>query len=474
VTAPSHPAPDLPDKPGSPRCGGAPAWLRWLLRSWLSDRMLLLGTAGFLAGYYVMDSVELQLQWLLCTCLPAGLACLVRRRGDGMARDAVLQLAAAILVWNVGAGLMRNGHAFADFYTFEFLAGTVLLPVFLGCVWLVCREEKGERRLRLVLLAAGSLAAVVSLFYWRLVQVEAVPGTRLRNLLVHGGQHPVGTAMCLAFALLAGATLYGGLRKRPSRAGLLALIAIIMLAVLLTLSRGALLALACVPAAFLVALTGAFLTKRSMTPYRTAVRQAGLPMLIAGATAVGFQFFGSLLTPPPPLPEGLPPGARVVQLEKLNEAPLQEMIARKDTGRLTFYRIGLSTVDTWDKHVFGAGLWGPELELERINGLDHFHSLFVATYIHGGVIGSALLLALLTAGVRRALALARAGQPHWLAMLAFGLGGLIFDGQSLCSLVTHPRFENLILWFPLIGAAARWRTLQECQAGRQPSSSASR
>jgi hypothetical protein len=169
--------------------------------------MLFIGTAGFLAGYYVMNSVELQLQWLLVTCLPAVIACFVRRRGGGPARDPVMRLAAALLVWNIGVSLVRNRSAFEDFYTFEFLAGSVLLPVFLACVWLVCRGEKGQRGLRITLVAAGGVAAVVSLLYWRLVQVADDPGTRLRNLLVHGGQHPVGTAMCLAFSLVAGATL---------------------------------------------------------------------------------------------------------------------------------------------------------------------------------------------------------------------------------------------------------------------------
>ena len=75
-------------------------------------------------------------------------------------------------------------------------------------------------------------------------------------------------------------------------------------------------------------------------------------------------------------------------------------------------------------------------------------------------------------GTRRALLLARAGQPQWLALLAFGTGALIMDGQSLCSLVTHPRFESFILWFPLVGAAACASRLQT--GGLQPSSSESR
>ena len=425
--------------------------------------MLLIGTAGFLAGYLVIGSVELQLQWLLAVCLPAGVACLVRRRGDGMARDAMMRLAAAFLAWNLAVGLARNADAFADFYTFEFLAGAVLLPVYLGSLWLVCRGG-GHRALLVTLAWAGGIAAVAGLYYWRFHQVVEIPGSRLRNPLVHQGQHPVGTGMCFAFALAVTGTLYATVRPGLRRAGMLLTVAVMMLAVMLTLSRGALLALACVPAALLAA---AFWNRQAAT----FLRLSWPPLAVAAAMAVGFQCFSGWLAPEPPPPPDLPPGVTVVHLEKLGHNPLREFIERSDTGRSIFYRKGLGYMDTRDKHLTGAGLWGPDLKLERDIGIEHFHSIYVATYIHSGIIGSALLMALLALGVRRAWVLLQHGQPQWLALLAFGLGGLIFDGQSLCSLVTHPRFENLILWFPLVVIAAQWRSLQ---AGRQLSSSGSR
>ena len=119
--------------------------------------------------------------------------------------------------------------------------------------------------------------------------------------------------------------------------------------------------------------------------------------------------------------------------QKVGADPLNEYLLRGLNGRQFFYRFGLERMDRWDKHLTGTGLWAPEIELEKVTGAaDHFHSIYVATYIHGG---------------------------------------LIFDGQSACSLVTHPRFENLLFWFPLVAIAASWRNLQD---GRQPSSSASR
>ena len=449
-----------------------------LLEFWLSGRMLVIGTAGFLAGYLMMPSVELQLQWLLVTCLPAGIASLVRERGAGMMREPLLRLAAAFLLWNLAVGVARSVHAFETFYTFEFLAGSLLLPVYAGCLWLVCRKEQTARRLLIVLAGAGLIAAVAGLYCWRFHQTVEIPGDRLRNPLVHNGQHPVASGMCMAFALLAAATLYSRLRTGLLRTALLAAVAAIMLAVMLTLSRGALLALACAPLAFLMPLLSAAakaLSRRqdvraAIHPYGQSLQKAWPPLLTAVAVAVWFQFFGWTLSPALPPAESTA-GAQVIHLETLNHDPLQEFIARSSTGRTTFYRMGLAWMDTWDQHLTGAGLWEPELMLEKEVGMNHFHSLYIATYIHSGIIGTAMLAAMLLLALRKALALLRAGEPEWLALLAFGMGGLMFDGQSACSLVTHPRFENLILWFPLMAVAARWRSVQ---TGRQLSSSESR
>jgi hypothetical protein len=187
------------------------------------------------------------------------------------------------------------------------------------------------------------------------------------------------------------------------------------------------------------------------------------PLLAATAVAATFPLWGGLLAPDHAPPEGVPPGQPVLHIGRLNANPVQELIARSDSGRRIFYRFGLKQMDTWDKHLTGAGLWGPETKLEEATGggIDHFHSLYVATYIHGGVIGAGLLLAMLGITVRRAWLLALRGEPEWLALLAFGMGGLIFDGQSLCSLVTHPRFENLILWLPIVAIAARTGLTQD-------------
>ncbi len=459
---------------------------RWL-DIWLSDRMLSWGIAGFLAGYLVMWNVELQLMWLTVVCLPAGVACCCRTRGAGMAREPMLRLAAAFLVWNLAVGLIRNPGALANYYTIEFIAGAVLLPVFLGGVWLVCRRMGAARRLTLVLAWSGIAAAAAGLIYWWLVQIVDEPGARLRNPLVHGGQHPVGTAINLGFALVAAAAVFGGAQTRRARIIWLAVIAVQCLALMLTLSRGVLLALGCVPIAlFLMVCISLVLDLRRGLSLRASLQTLARgwpkvwPPLITTATVmvVFLQFIAPLLAPPAVMQQpavGEAP-VEVIVLSTLSSNPAREYIARSDSGRFHFYRVGLSCLSSWDKVITGAGLWEPEriIERESASVMNHMHSMFLATYIHGGIIGSVMLVGLIGLGLKKSWWLARAGQPQWLAFLAYGLGGLIFDGQSACSLVTHPRFENLIFWFPLIAIAALWQNGQDAQAGRQPSSSESR
>ncbi len=464
----------------------APSPRRRWVQFWLSDNMLMIGMAGFLAGYLVMWNVELQLIWLIAVCVPAGISRWRRTGGAGMTREPMLRLAAAFLLWNLAVSLIRNPHTLRNFYTLEFLAGAVLLPVFLGGLWLVCRREGGARRLTVALAWAGLAAAVAGIGYWWLVQKVADPGARLRNPLVHGGQHPVGTAITIGFTLVCTAAAFGDAKARRARILCLTAIAVQCLAVMFTLSRGALLALTFAPAAlfmgFCTTVPADLVRGRSfraaLQPLVRAWPKLWPPVLTAGAIAIAFQLFAPLLAPPPQTQEPAPgeTPVEVITLSALSGNPAREYLARSDSGRLVFYRIGLSCLDSWDKQLTGAGLWEPELRIERETwkGIDHLHSVFIATYVHSGIAGSAMLLGMIGIGLTKSWRLFRAGQPQWLALLGYGIGGLLFDGQSACSLVTHPRFENLILWFPLIAVAALWRNRQEHQAVRQPSSSESR
>lgn len=408
--------------------------------------MLLWGTVGFMAGFQVMWSVELQLQWMLFACLPATIAELRRQRGAGLTRAPLLRLASVFLIWNLAMGILRNPETLQLRYTVEFLAGSIALPLFWLMIWLTCRRKEWHRILLHAVFWSSLIAAIAGLGWWIFVQNPAEPGVRLRNPLVYGGLHPVPTAIQLGFGVIAGAVLYKRHAAQRWKVLILLCIALITLTLMFTLSRSGLLVVIFGFAAMLL-FTG---WRRTMPPALAAAAAAGAFYLLAPALT-------KLDLHATPATEGAPPA---VNLSLLTDAPAREYFARADSGRFHFYRYGLSLLDTWDRKLCGAGLWGPEekLKAQYEGGIDHFHSLFVATVIHGGLAGAGLLLAIILTGLAKAWRLARSGEPGWLILLACGAGGLLFDSQSACSLVTHSRFENLIFWFPLIGAAAAFRT----------------
>ena len=127
------------------------------------DRVLLIGITGFMAGYLVMLNAEMQLLWLALTCHPAFLAACLRTRGDGLMRDPLVRTAAAFLLWNLTVGVVRNYDAFAVPYTGDFFTGSLLLPVYLGGLWMVCRMKDGPRWIFQALMWGGITAAVTAL-----------------------------------------------------------------------------------------------------------------------------------------------------------------------------------------------------------------------------------------------------------------------------------------------------------------------
>ena len=89
--------------------------------------------------------------------------------------------------------------------------------------------------------------------------------------------------------------------------------------------------------------------------------------------------------------------------------------------------------------------------------MPHSHSAFVATLYHGGVVGLALLLAIVAAASCRAWRIARGrGDPTGLVLLLFGVVCLLLDGNRL---VSNPHLSSwLIFWLPVawIISAGRW------------------
>ena len=118
-------------------------------------------------------------------------------------------------------------------------------------------------------------------------------------------------------------------------------------------------------------------------------------------------------------------------------------------GTIRIGQVGLNIVSTVSHDLRRRGI-----HEERP---QHPHSVFVATALHGGLVGLAGLLIVLGSGLRGALCVARLpdGWVGGMVLALAGLAGVVFDGHSLASLDTIPRFEPLILWPGLLLAAGR-------------------
>lgn len=407
--------------------------------------------AGYLAGFSLLPNEWLHLGWLLA----AGGAALAvpdgqrswRRHPAGVGAGG--WLAAAFLLW------MTLRSCGTDVFLFDQasqevgrgLLGTALLVLFCVLLWPLARAPGSLRVAGWATGLSAALAAALSLGLCYFVLPGHVPGERLRNLLVHGGLNSVCTGLVFGFAAVWLTALAQEVRAGLWRRLAWMVAGLLHVAAFFSGSRGVMLALVCGHAALFAAggwrrgvrsgtvllLTGLFYFTSAPLMARIAAWRAGPPEAAAAA---------AMAAAPPQL-----------------TAHWEKALERQDNGRFDIYRAGWNATDNvWA----GIGQWGVadiwqcDLQPDPCGLMKHLHSAFFATFVHGGVIGAALLLALLACAARCAWRLARRqGDATWLTLLAFGCGGLLFDGESLTSLATAPRFEGLLFWLPVTVALAR-------------------
>jgi hypothetical protein len=130
--------------------------------------------------------------------------------------------------------------------------------------------------------------------------------------------------------------------------------------------------------------------------------------------------------------------------------PARELLARGDNGRIVLYRFLWSEVEGVPAHLAGRGAWA-----DRSAGppdifwpAPHPHSAYFATYLASGALGTAVVAAVLAAGLLRGWRSRRGDGGLWAPVLACGAVGLAFDGDLLLALWTTPRVEPLLFWLP--------------------------
>ena len=372
--------------------------------------------------------------WLLCWTLVAlvkggELFQLPSRRGR-----AVPLLAMVFLGWmwsSVFYGVPEGWQA----PLLAFLNGLSLLLFLLGVWRLAQRPSRLEWMLRGVI-AIGVLTALVSIpiFYgWRGHSISAV---RLGNVIPYcfNGLYAVNSGMLWAFAGVAAAAGYTQAECPNKRSWLAFALAVLVAAVFLTQTRGALLGL------------GAALAILMLT--RPLPRWSPVVVVIAltGWTCQNLQVLLPTTFPASPSDSSL-----------LLATPGDHMISRADSGRLQLYEELWRRVEGATEVVMGRGFWARDTAepIEIRWPAPHPHSAFISTAYHGGLIGLGLLALLIWAGVRRSIWLARKGiDVRWLAFLAAGGASLCFDGHTLAMFQTVPLFEPLLFWLPLIAGAS--------------------
>ncbi len=387
---------------------------------------------GFVAGHSFLPNVWLHLGWLLVAGLVA-LACIdwtpcfKRWQADAGALSVV-----SFLFWMTTRSCMP-APALPEIM--RGILGVLLLVMFCALVWQQAQSNESLHAMGWVMGMTSALAALISIALSYFILPDHHTGERLTNLLVHGGLNPVCTGLIFGFAALWLAAWVENKSALLPRRIAWAAVVLLNLAAFLSGSRGAMLALACGHAALFLA-----------RGWQRGTAAAGLFVI----TGVIYFTSAPLLADLTPW-RSAPPALTATH-------PLQTALERGDNGRLDIYRAGWHAMDSlW----LGTGQWGVrevwQCELQAktdITLMSHLHSAFFATFVHGGIIGAVLLLVLLGCGIQRACRLAVQGDATWIALLVFGCSGLLFDGESLASLVTAPRFEGLLFWLPLTVALA--------------------
>ena len=125
------------------------------------------------------------------------------------------------------------------------------------------------------------------------------------------------------------------------------------------------------------------------------------------------------------------------------------LLERGATGRLAIYEWFLERLSGLE-FLVGRGFGtNSEIPAEELGWLVyHPHSSYLTQFVLGGLIGLGLLLVVLGWSVREAWKEGRRGESLWAALLACGLGSLLFDGAELFTLHSVPRLELLLVVVP--------------------------
>ncbi|MEN3943932.1 O-antigen ligase family protein [Prosthecobacter sp. SYSU 5D2] len=419
----------------------------------LKQSLLLANMAGFLGGYYVLHNQWLQLGWGLVLAvlwmIAGGHADLAGALKSDRWMQAVAGLWALMLV---RSSIMDSPGATLS-GLWQGWGNSLLLMGFLLTLWQAALRPQVVSSVGKPLVAMATVAACVSLMVFYTVHPEGVFGARLRNWFVYGGWNSVNSGLTFGFAACWAAAGWNAAAGKSNRRRWMLALFPLYIATLLTLSRGALLALVCGHLTLLVAVGW----RRSWKPVSLMfgcllLFQVSAPLISHLAAKDASKRLGI-------------PNASVA-VEKFGDAvvssnPMQTALTRSDNGRFLIYHAAVGSMTTWQDWLVGKGMWADDdcwsCSLHWYP--EHLHGVFWDTFVHSGLPGVLGLLGLVLWGMKRAWFLAQNGEPVWIMLAGFGFSGLLFDGDSVWALITVARFEPLLFWTPLVIASARFTQL---------------
>jgi O-antigen ligase len=392
-----------------------PALLTYLpcTGSAFGGRCLMIAIIGMLAGYSCLPGSWLHDPWLI-------LSSLVCARFLSFPVSRSFWPVWTFLGWMTLRSVFSAGNEWA-----LGLAGVSLLVL---ALMLFSRTAQNPSMMASVGVWTGHLTALAALISigWHLRQWGVnFEDHRLQNLLVYGGLNPVCTGLLFGFSGLWLCAL--PLSRFTTLSAL-----ILMTAAFCSGSRGAMLSL---------------LVGHGVLLAAHGLRRGWRPLLVLAVSALLFSLSGMAVERPPEAAASSATGI---------SQPWERAIHRPNDGRRAIYVAGWRSIETSLDGWIGIGEWSTKDRWKRFLPSDpwglsgHLHSVFLATLVHGGVIGLGLLLALIGHAARHAWARLREGDALWPCLFSYGLMALVFDGESLGYLLTLPRFETPLFWLPVM------------------------
>ncbi|NNC89017.1 MAG: hypothetical protein HKN82_11215 [Akkermansiaceae bacterium] len=315
----------------------------------------------------------------------------------------------ALLAWQLASLLWSDG---GGWWMLLDAAGVLAVVTALG---LVAGRPDWRRALIPVMVWVALFSALLALVVFYLLHGRSLGGERLRLPWIHGdGLNAVLTGLLCAAGAVAALGEGARGRDRFDRVVCLAAAGCCVFAVLATRSRGALLAL------LAGAIVLAWFERRRLV--------AGL---LAAGCAAGVYF--------------------VILFSGGGEAAA--LLERGAAGRMDIYLWFLGRMGGME-WIAGAGAGTAAVIAEDQLGwfVEHPHSAYLTQLYLTGGIGLALLLVVLGGAAWRGLREAAPADAVWLALLATGAMGVLFDTSLIFSLLTTPRLEPVLVLLPAVMA----------------------